>query len=278
MRFVYAFALVTGIALMSCQTEIPRAHNRAPDQDVEVQISEDNEDDHDEQFSIQQDNEFSNGSGNPTDSAEGMQEQMNFFSNFACFLSVQRHLMKHESDFRLIGTNLNAQTILKKIVAKLFTICKTSMTPEQQMEMITAKTREDIEKIKFEEFDAVSIQDFTNDPEPKITEDESIVIAAYEKIEEEVSKMKEKFNKEPEEKVKKSERSDTYEEGGEGELSIMGFDLNNLNSFAFVLPIIILLMAPLYYFWTKLYVKEVSVAGKNKQKRKLKKATDRKTV
>ena len=283
MRLTHALLLLAAVAAASAQVETevpivdtgvgaeePIANTNVGTEEPKIEINEEAQED---QTDTSMEGEPAGEQGNPSEAIENLQKQMDFFGDFACFLSVQRHLMGYEDEFKRIGGNVNAQTVLKKVVANLFSICKANMTPEQQMSMITAKSKEDIEKIKFDQFDEVDMQSYLNDPEPQITETEKLNIDAYEKIEAEVSKMKEKYIKEQKEQGKEFVDPDTPKK----EMSVMGFNLDKVNSLIFVLPIMLIIIAPLYYFWSKLFGSDASSAGKNKGKKKQKKSQDKKT-
>lgn len=274
MRFISASVVLMGIALILAQTEVPVADTGLDAETPEIEISEDNQEDQLQNLTDDSNPEEKLETGEMMDN---LQKQMDFFSDFACFLSVQRHLVTLDNEFKSLSSNPNSQTILKKMIASFFTVCKSTMTPEQQMSMITAKSKDDIDKIRIEQLDDIKIENFVNEPNPELTEAENSTLEAYEKIEEEVNKMKEKYASEQKEQKVKTESTKKAEEPRKKNVKPKKVDVNKGNSFAFVLAVMFIIIAPMYYFWTKLFGKEVAVSGKNKNKKKLKKEQDKKT-
>ena len=133
-----------------------------------------------------------------------VKNQMEFIRDFACYLSVQKVLRNHESAFKQMAGNMNIKLALKKAVANIFITCKKNMTSEDQHKILMAKTAEEYEALDLEMLHNFDVNKFLEDPDPRLTNVENLMYDAYEKLEEEVSKMKNEFTNKTNQKSKQN--------------------------------------------------------------------------
>lgn len=194
------------------------------------------------------------------DAAELM-KQMEFIGNFACYLQVQKYLSGMEDKLKNMAKNTNSQIILQKIVGSLFKTCKENMSPDQQMDLLQVKDKEEADKKSFDGFKNFDVDQYINDSDPQLTEEDKQLMKTYEGVEKEVSDMKKKYMKDQ-----------TGEEFNleKGKMELFGIDLEKTGSILIIAPIIGFFMFILWFMWTKLFSD-----SNDRQKRKKKKKKDK---
>ena len=112
-----------------------------------------------------------------------LKDKIKLLVGFSCYKSVQKYLHSHKALLREIAEKPKAEKILKKLIAQLFNTCVTNMTPDQQMSMVTAEAKLNMDNFEFEEFDEVDIHSYIDRQDWDITEEDLESLNDYHQIE-----------------------------------------------------------------------------------------------
>lgn len=282
------------------------SENQPQNENIENIIIPDNEEDITKRKYRIPEDELKNDS--TKDQMGNVQNQIEFIKDFACYLSVQKVLRNHETAFKKMSGNMNVKLALKKAVANIYITCKQNISFEEQTKILGAKTAEDYESMELEMFRDFDVMKYLEDPDPKLTNVENMMYENYEKLEEEVAKMKNDFGKKVEKKKanekknlnqdnkkKSTKRKNSRNKNDSGKkkeskkgnnkkdyvpnpyaMNIFGFSFNDVNPIFVLIPVLFLLCLPILYVWKNLFPNEISQAELNRIKKKNKKLKNKK--
>ena len=229
--------------------------------------------------------EFASGSAGteePLPSQSEMDQtvkQMEFMSNVACYLLLQRRLSLEESVVQSLQSSEQGQVSIQKIISNLFKICKEEVPQELKIKAISAKSKDEMDELELGPLEYYDLLYVVNNPPSSLTPEEQKIFKFVEGVEAEIRKLRRKNSQNPDQNNPEDPQSsssdpdldsddsdeDLRETGQVKATSIAGFDINEINGIWLVAPAIVMIFGGVFFFWYKLFLRETKP---KKQKKK----------
>lgn len=206
-------------------------------------------------------------------------KQMEFMTNVACYLLLQRRLSLEEPVVQSLQSSERGQLSIQKVISNLFKICKEEVPQELKIKAISAKSKEEMDDLELGPLEYYDLHHVVNNPPSSLTPEEEKIFKFVEGVEAEIRKLRRKNSQNsgqgsPEDpqspsddpELDSDDSEEDYREAGQVKAtSIAGFDINEINGIWLVAPAIVMVFGGVFFFWYKLFLRETKA---KKQKKK----------
>lgn len=213
--------------------------------------------------------------GSSPDDLQKVNQQMEFMTNVACYLLLQRRLAVEESTVQALQKDPQGQVAVKKIVANLFKICKEEVPQDLKIRAISAKSKEEMDEIELGPLEYFDLAGIASSPPTSLTSEEQKIFKFVENVETEIRKLRKKNGQDPDAADPESPDSqyDDLDDSDDGyadtsqqkTTSIAGFDINDINGLWLVGPALLLVFGGVFFFWYKLFLREPKIKKTKKK-------------